>query len=78
SDINLLNQKDAYVYMQNPSAERRAQLGAKVDIQLTLDTRKIAARLEEAQLQAEEAFLERQRAEEERSAAEVHDRGFFD
>lgn len=78
SDINLLNQKDAYVYMQNPSAERHASLGAKVDIQLTLDTRKIAARLEEAQLQAEEAFLERQRAEEERSAAEEHNSGFFD
>lgn len=77
SDINLLNQKDAYVYMQNPSAERRAALGAKVDIQLTLDTRKIAARLEEAQLQAEEAFLERQRAEEEH-AAEEHNSGFFD
>lgn len=78
SDINLLNQKDAYVYIQNPAAERRTQLGAKVDIRLTLDTRKIADRLEEARLQAEEAFLERQRAEEEHAGAEVHDRGFFD
>lgn len=86
-DINLLNQKDAYVYMQNPAAERRAVLGAKVDIQLTLDTKKIAARRQEAELQAEEAFQERRRAEEERAAgsdesgkpaAEENKSGFFD
>lgn len=70
-DINLLNQKDALVYMQRPLAERNATLGTKVDLQLTLDARKTETRRAEAEKQADEAFREReqQRAEEEREAA---------
>ena len=84
-DINLLNQKDALVYMQSPTAERHAVLGAKVDIQLTLDARKTALRREEAEKQADEAFREReqQAAEAETSAPSApanddKDSGFFD
>ena len=84
-DINLLNQKDALVYMQSPTAERHAVLGAKVDIQLTLDARKTALRREEAEKQADEAFKEReqQAAESEASAPSTpanddKDSGFFD
>lgn len=69
SDINLLNQKDAHVYMQSPMAERHAALGAKVDLQLTLDMQKTALRRKEAEQQADEAFRERQRAAEENAAA---------
>lgn len=82
--INLLNQKDAHVYMQSPRAERHVVLGAKVDLQLTLDAQKVAARLREAEEQAAEAFRERQRIAEEQAAAEgqqTADResnGFFD
>ncbi len=46
--INLLNQKDAHVYMQSPKAERHVVLGAKVDLQLTLDGQKVTARLRDA------------------------------
>ncbi|MCM1151287.1 MAG: PASTA domain-containing protein [Alistipes sp.] len=68
--INLLNQKDARVYMQNPVAERNAVLGAKVNLQLTLDTKKVTLRLQEAEEQADEAFRKRlQRLEEEKNAA---------
>ena len=35
--INLLNQKDARVYVQVPTAERSAALGSRVDLKLTLD-----------------------------------------
>ncbi|MDE5708728.1 MAG: PASTA domain-containing protein [Alistipes sp.] len=68
--INLLNQKDARVYMQSPVAERHASLGAKVSLQLTLDARKVAVRLKEAEELADEAFRERlQRMEEELGTA---------
>ena len=85
--INLLNQKDAHVYMQSPKAERHVVLGAKVDLQLTLDAKKIAARRTEAEKLAEEAFRERQLQEQEPAAsdgepsaraAEDNDPGFFD
>ena len=68
--INLLNQKDAHVYMQSPKAERHVALGAKVDLQLTLDGQKVTARLRDAEEQAAEAFMERQRIAEEKAAAE--------
>ncbi|WP_288351367.1 PASTA domain-containing protein [uncultured Alistipes sp.] len=68
--INLLNQKDAHVYMQSPKAERHVVLGAKVDLQLTLDGQKVTARLRDAEEQAAEAFMERQRIAEEKAAAE--------
>ena len=69
--INLLNQKDAHVYMQSPKAERHVVLGAKVDLQLTLDGQKVTARLRDAEEQAAEAFMERQRIAEEKAAAEI-------
>lgn len=86
SDINLLNQKDAHVYMQSPKAERRVSLGTKVDLQLTLDAQKTASRRIEAEQQADEAFRERQRLAEESAARHdadepqsVHESsGFFD
>ena len=68
--INLLNQKDAHVYMQSPKAERHVVLGAKGDLQLTLNGQKVTARLRDAEEQAAEAFMERQRIAEEKAAAE--------
>lgn len=41
--INLLNQREARVYLQMPSAGSRARLGAKVDLKLTLDAAKVTA-----------------------------------
>ena len=41
--INLLNQREARVYLQTPSAGSRARLGAKVDLKLTLDAAKVTA-----------------------------------
>ncbi|MDE5624133.1 MAG: PASTA domain-containing protein [Alistipes sp.] len=85
--INLLNQKDAYVYMQSPRAERRVVLGTKVDLQLTLDMQKTASRRKEAEEQADEAFRERQRLDGESAARQETERpqpaaetnnGFFD
>ncbi|MDE7078109.1 MAG: PASTA domain-containing protein [Alistipes sp.] len=85
--INLLNQKDAYVYMQSPRAERRVALGTKVDLQLTLDMQKTASRRKEAEEQADEAFRERQRLDGESAARQETERpqsapetnnGFFD
>ncbi|HUN13584.1 MULTISPECIES: PASTA domain-containing protein [unclassified Alistipes] len=73
--INLLNQKDAHVYMQSPKAERHVVLGAKVDLQLTLDGQKVTARLRDAEEQAAEAFMERQRIAEEKAAAERENAG---
>ncbi len=73
--INLLNQKDAHVYMQCPKAERHVVLGAKVDLQLTLDGQKVTARLRDAEEQAAEAFMERQRIAEEKAAAERENAG---
>jgi len=87
-DINLLDEKEAAVYMQHPVAERSAVLGARVDLQLTLDSRKVAACRAEAEKQAAEAVRERERQEaEEQAAAEEtateaaddnNDYGFFD
>ena len=73
--INLLNQKDAHVYMQSPKAGRHVALGAKVDLQLTLDGQKVTARLRDAEEQAAEAFMERQRIAEEKAAAERENAG---
>ncbi len=87
SGIDLFTQKDAFVYMQSPMAERHAVLGAKVDLQLTLDAKKIAARRTEAERLAEEAFRERQQSVSDdaagsdtppASARHDNDPGFFD
>ena len=63
--INLLNQKDARVYIQTPGAERAAALGSKVDLRLTLDEKKLAERRAEAERQAAAAAEERRAAEQE-------------
>lgn len=65
--INLLNQKDARVYVQRPDPERKLSLGAKVDLQLTLDARKLEIIRQEAEQRALEAAQERQRKEAERA-----------
>lgn len=51
-DIDLLNQKDARVYVQSPGAERSARLGSKVDLRLTLDDQKLNQARIEAEKQA--------------------------
>lgn len=71
--INLLNQKDARVYLQTPGAERSAALGSKVSLRLTLDAEKLAKRRAEAQKQAAEAAEQRRLEEQQRadSLAEI-------
>jgi len=66
--INLLNQKDARVYVQVPTAERSAALGSRVDLKLTLDEKKLAQHRATAEKQAREAAEERLRLERERAA----------
>ncbi len=65
--INLLNQKDARVYIQTPSAERSAALGSRVDLRLTLDEKKLAEHRAAAEKQAREIAEERMRLEQERA-----------
>lgn len=65
--INLLNQKDARVYIQTPTAERGAALGSRVDLRLTLDEKKLAEYRAAAEKQAREAAEERMRLEQERA-----------
>lgn len=65
--VNLLNQKDARVYMQSPDAERSARLGAKVELRLTLDTEKVAASREAAEKLAK-AVAEQRRFREQEQA----------
>ena len=65
--VNLLNQKDARVYIQSPGAERSAALGAKVDLRLTLDEKKAAQYRTEAEKAAQAAAEERRQAEQERN-----------
>ena len=61
--VNLLNQKDARVYIQTPGAERSAVLGSKVDLRLTLDAEKLGKRRAEAEKQAAAIAAERSRLE---------------
>lgn len=63
--INLLNQKDARVYIQSPDAEHSTPLGSKVDLRLTLDAKKVASHRAEAEKRARELAEERLRLEEE-------------
>lgn len=65
--INLLNQKEARVYVQSPSAERTAALGSRVDLRLTLDRKKIDDQVAAAEKLAAEAAAERLRLEQERA-----------
>ena len=63
--INLLNQKDARVYVQGPTAERSAMLGSRVDLKLTLDEKKLDQYRATAEKLAREAAEERVRSERE-------------
>ena len=65
--INLLNQKDARVYIQVPGAERSAALGSRVDLRLTLDAEKLGKHRSEAEKQAAAVAAER-RIEEQQEA----------
>lgn len=65
--INLLNQKEARVYVQSPSPERSAALGSRVDLRLTLDRKKIDEQVAAAEKLAAEAAAERLRLEQERA-----------
>ena len=65
--INLLNQKEARVYLQSPSGERGAALGSKVDLRLTLDAKKLAEHRTVAEKQARKSAEERIAAERERA-----------
>lgn len=65
--VNLLNQKDARVYIQIPGAERSAALGSRVDLRLTLDAEKLKKHRAEAEKQAAAAAEER-KAEEQMEA----------
>lgn len=74
--INLINQKDARVYGQNPTYGRRVALGTKVSISLTLDDTKIndgtntADRDARRVIKAEEAAREAEAAVEALQTAE--------
>lgn len=65
--INLLNQKDARVYIQTPGAEHAVTLGSRVDLRLTLDTEKIGKARIEAEKQAA-ATAEARKIEEQQLA----------
>ena len=65
--VNLLNQKEARVYVQIPGAERSAALGSKVDLRLTLDGQKVDKLRAEAEKQAQAAAEERRLAEQQRA-----------
>ncbi len=66
--INLLNQKEARVYVQIPAAERRATLGSQVELRLALDGGKIAEHRKTAERQARQTA--EQRMTEERARAD--------
>lgn len=65
--INLLNQKEARVYLQSPSGERAAAFGSEVDLRLTLDSKKLAEHRATAEKQARKSAEERIAAERERA-----------
>ena len=65
--INLLNQRDAGVYIQTPVSERTVVLGSRVDLRLTLDRKKIDDKISEAERVAEAAAAERLRLALERA-----------
>ncbi len=62
--INLLNQKDARVYVQSPSAERSVDLGTSVDLRLTLDAKKTDTAVSAAERQARTDAAARMREEQ--------------
>ena len=71
--INLLNQRDAAIYVQTPAPERTLTLGSRVDLRLTLDRKKIDERRAEAEEAVNEALLERLRAAQEQTDEDGED-----
>ena len=71
--INLLNQRDAAVYIQTPAPERTLTLGSRVDLRLTLDRKKVDERRAEAEEAVNEALLERLRAAQERDEEDAEE-----
>ena len=65
--LELLDRKEARVYVQAPSAERSAGLGSSVELRLTLDSKKLSEYRTAAEKQAAEAAEERLRIEQERA-----------
>lgn len=65
--INLLNQKDARVYEQRPSAERDVAWGTSVELRLTLDDEKLEAQRKAAQQTARREAAERLQREQARA-----------
>ena len=61
--INLLNQKEARVYLQTPAPETTTTLGAAVEVRLTLDLEVVAREKAAAEKLARERALEREEAE---------------
>lgn len=61
--INLLNQKDARVYRQEPAPGRSHALGTPVDVWLTLDDKTVSEQRSAAEQTAAKAAAERQRHE---------------
>lgn len=66
--INLLNQKQARVYIQSPGAERTARLGDRVDLRLTLDAKKASDSRSAAEKEA--MRLSQERIAREQAAAD--------
>lgn len=66
--INLLNQKDARVYIQNPGQERSVALGTDVNLRLTLDVQKAETMRTEAEKAAK--ALAEERLQREQAAAD--------
>ena len=65
--INRLNQQNASVYVQTPSAERGVPYGTRVDLRLTLDAKKVGELRTAAEKEAKAAAAERLRQEQERA-----------
>ncbi len=62
--VDLLDRKNTRVYVQSPTAERSALLGARVDLRLTLDAEKSGRARIEAEREAGKAAEERLREEQ--------------
>lgn len=62
-EINLLNQKEARVYLQTPAAGSRVRLGTRIDLRLTLDGAKAMKQSAEADKVMAAAAEELRRAE---------------
>ena len=65
--IDLLNQREAGVYIQSPAAEQTAALGTRVDLRLTLDRKKVEEHFKAAEKAAKALAAEQLQAEQERA-----------